>query len=212
MNNSTKEIYRSHHLNNRPEGFSIMESERALLLKDSIGVGKKILDIGCRDGNLTKHFVLGNDILGVDIDDLSLLKAKNNLNIETLNIDLNGDWLEIGDKKFDVVVAGEILEHLFYPEAVLKKVKDYLLDGGLFIGSVPNAFSLKNKLRYLRSSKKFTPLSDPTHINHFSFNELKNLLNKHFSKVEVVGLGRFQNLSRFFPSLFAFDLFFICRK
>jgi 2-polyprenyl-3-methyl-5-hydroxy-6-metoxy-1,4-benzoquinol methylase len=209
MNESQRDIYRYHHKTNREEGFSILKGERGKLLNELVGSGKTVLDIGCRDGALTKYFVSGNKVLGVDIDDVALAEAAK-LGIETLKIDLNGDWKEIAWRKFDVVVAGEVLEHLYYPERVLERIKRVLNPGGSLIGSVPNAFSVKNRLRYLIGTKRHTPLSDPTHINHFHIIELREMLKKYFKKVEIVGLGRYQRLSRVAPGLFSFDLFFIC--
>ncbi len=211
MSDSLKNIYTTHHTKNRPENFSILEVERGELLRSVVGTGKKVLDIGCRNGVLTKHFSVGNQVLGVDIDEGALAKAQTLLGIETLYMDLNGDWMELGDKKFDVVVAGEVLEHLYFPEKIVAQVKKCLKDGGLLIGSVPNAFSLKHRLRYLAGSKRYTPLSDPTHINQFGFDELQAIFLKHFSSVEIKGLGRYKILSKLFPSFFAFDFFFICK-
>lgn len=210
MNNSIQKIYESHHKKSRPENFSILEKERADLLTQNIGKGKKVLDIGCRDGNLTKYFIDGNDVLGVDIDQISLDKANKKYKIRTKVLDLNGSWEELKGEKFDVIVAGEILEHLYFPEKIIGKVKRYLNSDGIFIGSVPNAFSLKNRFRYLFGSKKYTPLSDPTHINQFSYNEIKNILEKEFSDVKVIGLGRFKELAKAYPSFFGFDLFWVC--
>lgn len=211
MSDSLKNIYASHHTNNRPENFSILEVERGELLKSVVGTNKKVLDIGCRNGVLTKHFSAGNEVLGVDIDDGALTKAKATLGIETLYLDLNGDWAELGDRKFDAVVAGEVLEHLYFPEKIVTQVRQRLKEGGVFVGSVPNAFSLKHRLRYLSGSKRYTPLSDPTHINQFSFSELQGIFLKYFKEVEIKGLGRYKNLSKMFPSFFAFDFFFICK-
>jgi 2-polyprenyl-3-methyl-5-hydroxy-6-metoxy-1,4-benzoquinol methylase len=209
MNESLKNIYETHHTTRREEGFSIMKGERGELLKSLIGRGKNVLDIGCRDGSLTQFFVEGNEVTGIDIDEQALAKAHKNLGIKVGSVDLNGDWKELSQQKFDVVVAGEVLEHVYYPDEISKKVKAHLTDSGVFIGSVPNAFNLKNRLRYAMGSKKHTPLSDPTHINHFTAKEMKEILQKHFSKVEVRGLGRFERLSRWFPSWCSFDLFFI---
>lgn len=212
MNIATKEIYEKHHLENRPSDFSLLEMERGDLLKRYIGVGKKVLDIGCRDGVLTKHFSKGNTVLGVDIDDNALAKAGSTLGIRTATVDLNGDWHEINKEKFDVVVMGEVLEHLYFPKKIIAQVVEHLNEGGIFVGSVPNAFSIKHRLRYLIGSKRFTPLSDPTHINQFSHAELRDLLRLYFKKVEIKGLGRYKLLSKFFPSLIAFDFFFIAEN
>lgn len=208
MPSSTQQVYEKHHLEHRESGFSIMEQERGTLLKRFIGKGKKVLDTGCRDGALTKYFAESNEVLGIDIDASALREAKASLGIEIMNIDLNGNWQELADRKFDVVVAGEVLEHLYYPEEITLKAKKHLKEGGIFLGSVPNAFSLKNRLRYLLGQKKYTPLSDPTHINQFSYMELQSILKNHFKYFEIIGLGRYHKLSKWFPNAVAFDLFF----
>lgn len=212
MNNSLSNLYKDHHSSSRETDFSIMKAERGELIAEIVGTGKKMLDIGCRDGALTKYFTKDNSVLGVDIDENALSRARNNLGIETMLMDLNGDWDELGDRKFNAIVAGEVLEHLYYPEKITKKVEARLLPDGVFVGSVPNAFSLKNRLRILFGMKKHTPLSDPTHINQFHIEELREVLGKCFNKVEILGLGRYTVLAKMFPGMFAFDLFFICRK
>lgn len=209
---STADIYEKHHSKSREQSFSILKDDRGQILKNKVGENKKVLDIGCRDGALTKYFTQGNTVLGVDIDKISLDRAREILGIETMIVDLNGDWNELSDRKFDCVVAGEVLEHLYFPEEIIKKTVRHLNLDGSFLGSVPNAFSLKNRLRYLFGTKKYSPLSDPTHINHFHAQELKSLLEKYFSKVEVIGLGRYKLLSKISPNFFAFDLFFVASQ
>ncbi|MEK7227472.1 MAG: class I SAM-dependent methyltransferase [Patescibacteria group bacterium] len=208
MTYSQRDIYRHHHSHHREAGFSVLKDDRGKLLRNLIGEGKTILDIGCRDGALTKFFLKGNTVLGVDIDDIALDLASK-LGIETMKLDLNGNWSELKGRKFDVVVAGEVLEHLYYPDQVLEKMKSLLNLGGMLMGSVPNAFSLKNRLRYLLGTKRHTPLSDPTHINQFSEIELQAILRRYFKEVEIRGLGRYQTLAKLSPNLFAFDLFFM---
>lgn len=211
MTESQSNIYKEHHQTNRQIGFSIMKEERGALLEKLVGKGKKVLDIGCRDGALTKFFTPGNQVLGVDIDDTALSRTRE-LGIETMKMDLHGDWVELGGRKFDVVVAGEVLEHLYHPGKIAQKAREVLTESGVFVGSVPNAFSLKNRLRYLKGSKRYTPLSDPTHINQFSASDLEIILKKVFPEVEILGLGRYQKLADLSPNLFAFDLFFVCQK
>ncbi len=212
MNNSLQAIYTEHHKVNREKGFSIMKDERGEAIEKIVGKGKEVLDIGCRDGALTSYFSESNKVLGLDIDELALSEAKKNLGIETLKMDLNGGWDELGGRTFDVAVAGEVLEHLYSPDKVIERICNHLKPGGVLVGSVPNAFSLKNRLRYLIGQKKYTPLSDPTHINQFHTEELRQLFQKHFQEVTIIGMGKYKNLAKFSPNLFGFDLFFICRK
>lgn len=210
MTTSLEQMYGAHHATRRGEDFVLLGDIRGPFLKETIGTGKHVLDIGCRDGALTKSFFEGNIITGVDIDSEALARAHSNLGIETKHVDLNSDW-EIQSKSFDVVVAAEILEHLYYPSVVIEKVRDVLVPGGVFVGTVPNAFSLTNRLRYLAKHKKGTPLEDPTHINHFTVKELQSLLEVQFSQVTVTGFGRFSRLASIFPQTFAFGLSFVAR-
>ena len=45
--------------------------------------------------------------------------------------------------KFDVIFAGEIIEHLSNPGLFLEKANKHLIKGGLLILTTPNAFSLR---------------------------------------------------------------------
>jgi len=212
MNNPLQTIYEEHHAKNRGENFSLLEKERGEIFSLMIGEGKKVLDIGCRDGALTKYIVKGNHVVGVDIDAISLARARENFDMETRIVDLNGSWDEIAGEFFDAIVAGEILEHLYYPEKVILRIVRHLKPKGVFMGSVPNAFSLKHRLRYLLGRKRFTPLEDLTHINHFSFQELRAILSRQFYDVKIIGLGRFSFLSKMLPSLIAFDFIFVAKS
>lgn len=210
-NNSMSEIYESHHESGERYGSSILEKTRGELLRKYVGVNKKVLDIGCRDGVLTKEFAKNNKVLGIDIDSVALQEAKKRLGIETKQADLNGSW-DIPSSSFDVVVAGEVLEHLYFPKVVAKKAKNSLKEGGLFVGSVPNVFNLKNRIRLFLGQKNKTPLSDPTHINHFSRKELLVELEKQFDEVQIIPLGRFAWLDSLWPGMFSFGLFFVAKK
>ena len=204
-------MYSFHNAQERGRGFVIFGKERGELFAKWLGQGKKILDLGCRDCALTKYYIQGNEILGLDIDQGGLDICRKELNIETKLIDLNGDWC-VSFESFDAVVAAELLEHLYYPEKVLQKICNVLRPGGIFIGSIPHAFSMMNRLRILLGKKDGTPLADPTHINHFAYGEFEKMLKNHFKEVEIVPLTRFKLLSRIFPQYFSFLLFFRCRK
>jgi 2-polyprenyl-3-methyl-5-hydroxy-6-metoxy-1,4-benzoquinol methylase len=198
-----EETYVSHHTKGGRRGTTMFGKQRGEFLRAKIGIGKKILDIGCRDGELTKEFIEGNNVLGLDIDTEALEKAKIKLNMNVRHADLHSDW-EIESGVYDVVVAGEVLEHLYYPGTVLARVCDALKSDGVFVGSVPNAFSLINRVRLFLGIKKGTPLSDPTHINHFKRGELMSLLEKYFNDVTIEPLGKYSRLDKFFPGMFSF--------
>src|SRR3989338_2279364 len=115
MTQSLEQNYQKHHSDRRRGGFAILEKERGVLFKKLVGTGKKVLDLGCRDGVITKYFVEGNDVTGADIDSSSLKNVQKNFGIEILHFDVQSDDWPIQSESFDVVVAGELLEHLYFP-------------------------------------------------------------------------------------------------
>jgi len=205
-----RDVYRHHHDTGERLGKTVAEKKRGDFLRKRIGTGKKVLDVGCRDGVLTRNFAEGNEVLGLDIDDEALRRAKEELAIETRQVDLNGDW-GVADDTYDAVVAGEVIEHLYFPGLVLDKIVKTLKEDGVLLGSVPNAFSLQMRLRLLVGKKRATPLNDPTHINHFSHKEMKGLLEERFEKVTMYPEGNYEWLDKIFPGWFSFMMFFEAR-
>lgn len=211
MTHSLTTIYKKHHGENRSRSFSLWKHERSSLIDFYLGDRKNILDLGCRDGALVSAYKGDRSITGFDIDSSALSYAEEHYGITTQVVDLNGPWHESVGHTYEGVVMAETLEHLYFPKTVLEKIKTVLGSGGILVGSVPNAFSLRHRLRYLVGQKKCTPLSDPTHINQFTYGELKAVLESEFQHVRIIPLVRkpLQGIARIFPSLFAHSLFFV---
>lgn len=213
MNQSLERIYREHHTSRRGEFFLVNGDVRGNFLKERIGTGKRVLDIGCRDGALTSYYCKDNDVTGVDIDSEALARAQNAYGITTVHADLNGAWPVEG--QFDAAVACEIIEHLYYPEQVLSKLYAVLSPGGMLLGSIPHAFSLQSRARLMFASKKGTALQDPTHINHFWGPDFKKMIEAAgFEDVEVIDIvsNKFKFLSKLFPFWFAHSFVFSARR
>lgn len=143
--------------------------------------GKKILDLGYRDGELTKYFNYGNSMLGVNIGRKALSLVKEKLGIETKWLDINTEF-PFENESFGVVVACEIMEHIYHTKQFIEKIHHVLKPGGLFLGSVPNSFRDRNRLKFLMG-KDFE--TDPTHIHMFSFTKLNDLLLCHFNNISI---------------------------
>jgi SAM-dependent methyltransferase len=163
--------YRRHH-RYRTETFVYGGGERAELFRRYVGgPGRRVLDVGCRYGALTRAYLKGNHVVGIDVDRLALDDAAR-LGIETQWVDAE-EGLPFEDGSFDVVVAGELLEHVRDPATLVREARRVLRPGGTFVGSVPNGFRLKNRLRFLAGRK---PENDPTHLHLFSPDDLRALL------------------------------------
>jgi SAM-dependent methyltransferase len=168
------------------------------------GPGRRVLDLGCRYGAVTRAYAAGNDVVGVDVD-RDALEGAAGLGIETLWADVE-DPLPFEDETFDVIVAGELLEHLREPESVVSEARRVLRPGGTFVGSVPNAFRLKNRLRFLAGRP---PETDLTHLHLFSPGDLELLL-VGFEGVELHFIA--SRFLRLHPRLFGNDIVFHGRK
>lgn len=175
-------MYRQHHESRRRYGYLYCNGARVPYLKKWIGQGKRVLDLGCRDAMLTSSYAEGNQVVGVDIDREALEMAKERVQMETRWLDLNGEW-PFAKESFDVIVACEILEHLYFLTPMLENICRSLKPGGMFIGSVPNSFRLRNRLKFL-FGVEFE--NDPTHVRMFSHQKLSALLALFFKDIEII--------------------------
>jgi len=201
---SLQERYEEHHRERRAEGEFVFVPERIPLFQAAIGRGKRVLDLGCRSGALTRHFLEGNELVGLDVDAAALAKASD-LGIEPVQANVE-EPLPFEDASFDAVVAGELFEHLQFPDALVAEIARVLRPGGVLVGSVPNAFRLQGRLRFLVGR---APEDDPTHLQMFSPAAMRDLLGGFENiRLEFVG-GRYRRLH---PRLLARDLVFSGRR
>src|SRR3982751_5852025 len=99
------ERYAEHNRSERGAGFVFARPEREALFTRYVGgPGRRVLDLGCRDGALTQAYLDGNEVVGVDADHDALAEAAR-LGIETHRADLDQP-LDFPRASFDVVVAG----------------------------------------------------------------------------------------------------------
>ena len=194
--------YEAHHREARAGGEFVFVPERIpIFVSAVVGPGRQVLDLGCRSGAVTEHFLGGNEVTGVDVDPSALERAAER---GIIPVRANAeDTLPFEDASFDAVVAGELLEHVRDPAAVVDEVRRVLRPGGTFVGSVPNAFRFQSRLLFLAGRH---PEDDPTHLHMYSPQELRRLLSR-FGRVELqfVG-GRYRRLH---PRLLARDLVFV---
>jgi SAM-dependent methyltransferase len=166
------ERYGRHHRSERSRDFVFAEPERRALFSRYVGgPDRRVLDVGCRYGALTRSYLDGNDVVGVDVDREALAEAAK-LGIETHWADADAP-LPFPDASFDVVVAGELLEHIRDPAGLVDEAARVLRPGGRIVGSVPNGFRLKHRLRFLAGLE---PDEDPTHLHLFSAGKIHALL------------------------------------
>jgi SAM-dependent methyltransferase len=205
--NSLEKRYSDHHRQGHRLGFTFGGGVRIRQIHQWVGQGRRILDLGCRDGTLTATFGEGNYLVGADIDSGSLSLGLKSGRLQKA-VQLNaGSGLPFESEAFDTMVCGEVLEHLPFPDTRLEEAGRILPPGGLFVGSVPNAYRLKNRLNFLMG-RPFD--KDPTHLRYFSICSLRYLLSPWFENIEIRPIiGRFVWLH---PALFANSLIWRCTR
>ncbi|RWN55630.1 methyltransferase domain-containing protein [Mesorhizobium sp.] len=94
-----------------------------------------LLDVGCRDGILRDHIPDHIDYSGADLFPIGD------------HVKYVGDFLTIGfDRKFDVVTAIDVLEHLDQPQQAFDKL--VTLANRHLIVSLPNCYDLKSRYKF----------------------------------------------------------------
>ena len=191
-------------------GTQILLSSELLIEALDVHAGERVLDVATGSGNAALAAARrGCSVVGLDYVPDLLERARIRAAAEGVTADfIEGDAeaLPFEDGSFDAVVAGELFEHLQFPDALVAEIVRVLRPGGVLAGSVPNAFRVQSRLRFLRGEP---PEDDPTHLRMFSPAALRQLLSR-FGRVELryVG-GRYARLN---ARLFARDLVFTAVK
>ncbi|WP_340647270.1 class I SAM-dependent methyltransferase [Phenylobacterium sp.] len=112
--------------------------------------GDWVLDLGCGEGRHVHgvHMLPGVNVVGLDLDIASLVKARDGLEhlppvaVEGATSFLSGDAyrLPFADACFDVVICSEVLEHLHEYDRALAEIRRVLKPGGRFVPTVPRAW------------------------------------------------------------------------
>lgn len=202
-------FYEQHHITGNRLRQSFEEDVRGLMFSAWIGNNKDVLDLGGRDGILTRHYMDSNRVVIADADCGALSYAREHYGVETIEVNLN-ERLAIDEDSVDVVVMAEVLEHLPYPKFVLSEVQRVLKPGGIFVGSVPLAYHIIDRWKVVRG-KKLTIAGDPTHLQFFKYEEAIELLSNFFDICEIKILKGGKKGERF-PNLFARDIAFLCKN
>lgn len=145
-----------------------------------VGSNKRVLDVGCSTGYLARVLNgLGNTVAGVEYDAAAAKEAEPDLeklvvgDLEALDL-----VAEFGEGSFDVVVFGDVLEHLRDPLPVLRRARPLLAPGGSVIISVPNVAHGDVRMALLKGRFRYTKLGllDETHTRFFTRENLDPFL------------------------------------
>lgn len=142
---------------------------RENILKNIID-NKSVLDLGCNWGGDFHTFIQNNSVSvkGCDIEAGHDFQA-----------DLNNP-VDLGET-FDVIVAGELIEHIANTKTFLENVQKHMGKNGTFFLTTPNPTSFRFYLyAFLGKEPEFGG-----HIKYFTKDALDLLLNQFFDDVQI---------------------------
>ncbi len=166
-------------------GYQLEADSTNMWAYNEVNADSNILELGPAVGNLTYH--LANfksckvDI--IEIDKEAGKKAKQFAStalvgntIGNLNKPYWGKLLS--RKKYDYVIALDVLEHLSNPQSVLKEMARLLNEDGKILLSIPNIAHNAVLFELLQDRFEYTELGllDKTHIHFFTYQSLMNMI------------------------------------
>ena len=193
---------------------------RNTLLLRHVGAGKNVLELGCSTGYITRRLLQQNCTVTAVENDMEAACAAAGTGTAVLTRDLNrGDWTNGLKPEFDVVLMGDVLEHLVNPLRTLQQIRPLLRNGGYAVICLPNVAHWLTRLQIALGQFEYQPTGtlDATHLRFFTVRSARQLIEAAGYRLlrfdPVIG-GRmsghlrpaWQLLARFRPQLFAYQL------
>jgi methionine biosynthesis protein MetW len=170
----------------RYEGHTSDPDEAAGMIANLLPQNKRVLDVGCGTGSMSKLLVdlRGVQLVGIEPDLDRVRKA------QARGLDVRHGILDDATAKdlgqFDAVVFADVLEHLPDPWTVLNLAQRVLAPDGVVIASVPNIahWSVRWELLWGRFDYQSCGIMDATHLRWFTERSLRNLFESAGYRVD----------------------------
>lgn len=172
----------------RPPDFAL----RLRFLMDAVAEGDRVLDLGCGEGAFSVALArAGAQVVAVDVAEEPLRRARaRHPELDLRLIDGEAGW-GLADASFDLVWAGEVIEHVADTAAWLSELRRVLRSGGRLLLSTPSLGRpqlLAAALSRRAFAERFDPRAD--HLRFYSRATLAALIADFgFEQVVVRGAG-----------------------
>ena len=163
----------------------------------SASTGKRVLHLGCTNWPYTLEAIDAGTLLHKDLADVSrelygfdydqegidVLAAKGYDNLYQADVE---SLEEVAlDMQFDVIIAGEMIEHLNNPGRFLNGIKKFMNRETRLVITTINAYSGMRFFIYgLRGRGGELEPVHPDHVSYYSYSTLKLILERHGFTIE----------------------------
>ncbi len=163
-----------------------------------------ILDYGCGVGALSLYFAsLDNKVIGIDVSSKAINIARESSKIigytnKPYFFTLTEGFKNIADKKFDLIICTEVIEHVKDDSNLVRYFSKHLGSGGNIIISTPSLNAPLYKLGLLKGFDKRVG-----HFRRYTVESLQSLFKKN--KFSVLRIEKHESILRnlFFTNTFS---------
>ncbi|MCB1645300.1 MAG: methyltransferase domain-containing protein [Pseudomonadales bacterium] len=147
----------------------------------------RILEVGCSSGYLGKFLKsAGHEVWGIETQPIAVARASKCLDyvypgtVQSFIIDHESE-----NQRFDIIIFGDVLEHLADPADILRACRKLLTHSGEILASVPNVSHEAVRLMLLEGRWEYqkTGIMDQTHLRFFSRDTLVSLFTETGYKI-----------------------------
>jgi SAM-dependent methyltransferase len=174
-----------------PEGVNLdsrLEKLQDWINRYASDLEKRVLDLGCWDGAFLRMLPPSWEKWGIDLNRHPKLPPE--VHFMPANLE---DGFPVLPGTFDLVFAGEIIEHLIATQAFLERCYQILKPDGLFILTTPNLGCWLNLWRWFNLGQPFCVNSDAGqdgHVKYLAATTLQDSLERAgFQPLEMTSAG-----------------------
>jgi len=147
-----------------------------------VGKNARVLELGPATGYMSRAFVgQGCSVVAIELDPAMAERAAEVCErVIVGDIDRLDLEEELGEDRFDAIVAADVLEHLRDPLGALHRLRPYLEDDGAFVFSVPNIAHGSVRLALLEGHFDYREIGllDTSHLRFFTRESLEEMLDE----------------------------------
>lgn len=163
--------------------YPLRPDSAAAKIIEMVGPGRTVLELGSGPGSITRHLhAAGCSVTALELDD-SAIEVVSQFCSRVHRCDLNDPgWPEVlsGEGSFPIVVAGDVLEHLYDPWGTVRRVLPLVAEDGYVVVSLPHIGHSAVLACILNADFDYQPwgLLDKTHLRFWGIRNIQRLFDE----------------------------------
>ena len=147
-----------------------------------VGEDKDVLELGCATGYVSRILAERRcRVVGVDGNAEAAAEARRGcVEVVVADLDTIDCGVVLGDRRFDVILCGDVLEHLKEPSRLLAQLRPLLRPGGYVVASLPNVAHASVVAELLAGRFNYGPwgLLDDSHLRFFTRESIRECFER----------------------------------